>query len=62
MEKPLGEEQLDDVSGGGRNSDSMQIAVNKADKDQDAARDRRKGGLDNIQKFLDIIHGINPSI
>jgi hypothetical protein len=27
-----------------------------------AARDRRKAGMDNIQKFLDIVRSMNPQI
>jgi len=27
-----------------------------------ADRDRRKAALDNIQKLLDIVHGMNPSL
>ena len=29
---------------------------------QQEARDRRKSGLDNLQKLLDIIRGMNPKI
>ncbi len=57
-------------------SDKMQQAINseqgRIDKQTnaaegakdfaDAARDRRKSGLDNIQKLLDIIRSINPNI
>jgi hypothetical protein len=51
-----------------RRSDQQQKAINRssdpaASKDtSDAARDRRKAGLDAIQKLLDIIHGMNPQL
>jgi hypothetical protein len=57
-------------------SDDLQRAVHKLETAADSAkaaqkdstdatsdtRDRRKAGLDNIQKILDIIHGMNPQL
>ena len=37
----------------------IQRAAQQATDDADTARDRRKQGLDNIQRILDIIHGTN---
>ena len=27
-----------------------------------SSRDRRRSGMDNLQKFLDILHGMNPKL
>ena len=48
--RELSNDELDGVSGG----ESKGAAS--------ASRDRRKAGLDNIQKLLDILHSMNPQI
>ena len=40
----------------------IQRELQQATDDADAARDRRKQGLDNIQRILDIIHGTNQKL
>jgi hypothetical protein len=54
-----------------KRSDQVQKEINRqeqatnkeqADSSDSAAEDRRKAALDNIQKFLDIIRGMNPQI
>jgi hypothetical protein len=63
--------ELCEVSGGILKSDATQILIDrmaqaiaaKAGSSGDSAgTDRRRAGLDNIQKMLDILHGMNPSI
>ncbi len=48
--RELSSDELDGVSGG-----ESKGAV-------PANHDRRKAGLDNIQKLLDIVHGMNPQM
>lgn len=64
-------DQSPEVEGFGlRNSDRMQSAIlanDQAINNQQRgmngiARDRRRAGLDNIQKFLDITRSMNPKI
>lgn len=63
--------ELPDVEGFGlRNSDRTQLAIlaqeqainNQQPGMDGGARDRRRAGLDNIQKFLDITRSMNPKI
>jgi hypothetical protein len=46
------------------NIDELNVVGGGAVQSQNASssRDRRKSGLDNLQKFLDILHGMNPQL
>ena len=44
-------DELDAVSGGAVQS-----------QNESSSRDRRKSGMDNIQKFLDILRSMNPQL
>jgi hypothetical protein len=46
----------------GRASDSSVKSEVKLPSAPTAARDRRKGGMDSIPKFLDIVRSMNPQI
>jgi hypothetical protein len=63
MVKPVDEkreltiDELDAVNGG-----AVQRQRESNETQQSSTLDRRKSGLDNIQKVLDIVHGLNPKI
>ena len=63
MTKPNGEmrelspDELDIVSGG-----AAQIQGEPNHTQQPSNLDRKKSGLDNIQKTMDILHGMNPKV
>ena len=63
-EGELSDAELDGVVGGLSASAlarlDQQASEQKSHTEQD--RDRRRASTDNIQKFLDIIHGMNPKI
>ncbi len=48
-------DELDAVTGGAGQPQSEPNGTQ-----QPSNLDRRKSGLDNIQKILDIVHGVNP--
>jgi len=50
-------DELDAVSGGAGQGQSEPKGTQEP-----ANSDRRKAGLDNIQKMLDIVRGMNPKI
>jgi hypothetical protein len=55
--RELGLDELNAVAGG---TGQTRSAPNGTP--QPANSDRRKSGLDNIQKILDIVHGMDPKI
>lgn len=64
-EGELSDADLDVVVGGVSAAAVQSRLDQQANKDKsytDQARDRKKAGADNIQKFLDIIRGMNPQI
>jgi hypothetical protein len=50
--------------GNSRKSDALQIKTNALEKETNtaAARDRKKAGMDSLQKFLDMLHSMNPQL
>jgi hypothetical protein len=51
---------IDELNAVGGGAVHIQSKPDSTKQPSDSDSDRRKAGLDNIQKMLDIIHGMNP--